>query len=140
MQTTENFPLSTSQIRFQIEKLYEKIKFLTDQNQTGGTLDFDSNLISFDFGFLVSRKAPTFIYSCDEIPKDILIHALTKLYTKATKFDFIGFWIDGDKFYLDLSYHIKNKSQAILEGLNNEQVAIWDCKNKKSIYLNKYQF
>lgn len=140
MQNTENFPLSTSQIDYQIEKLYDKIKFLTDQNINGGTLDFDSNLISFDFGFMVSRKAPNFVHSCDEIPKKVLIQAIKKLYTKATKFDYLGFWIDSGKFYLDLSFHIKNKSQAILEGLNNDQLAIWDCKNQKSIYLNKYQF
>lgn len=50
---------------------------------------------------------------------------------------FIGIWIDNDTIYLDISKHFLDKQNAVNFGIDNGQLAIYDLKNDKSIYLTK---
>jgi hypothetical protein len=135
---------STSQITAQLEKIALKIKSgVTYLDLKGETINFDGITQKFDNGYLVSRKAPSIILDLQKF-KDLhyseLTELLKNLYFKATSFDYLGYWIDSDKIYIDLSFRIENKSQAINQGLVNDQKAIWDCKNQESIFIEKYSF
>lgn len=50
---------------------------------------------------------------------------------------YIGFWIDKNTnlLYLDISLYINNKYRALATARKNKQLAIFDLKNKDSIYL-----
>jgi hypothetical protein len=51
---------------------------------------------------------------------------------------YLGFWIDGDKLYIDLSERIENGALAILTGVNRNQKAIWDAVLQKSIWIENF--
>lgn len=48
---------------------------------------------------------------------------------------FVGFWLDNNILYLDISKHFNNRLEAIKEGRKNKQLAIYNLKLQKSIYL-----
>ncbi len=48
---------------------------------------------------------------------------------------FIGTWIYEGKIYLDISINLSSKSEAIKAGKKNNQLAIYDIVNCKSINL-----
>lgn len=50
---------------------------------------------------------------------------------------FISLWVDNSTIYLDISKHFQDKQNAVNFGINNDQLAIYDLKNDKSIYLTK---
>lgn len=135
---------SSSVINQQISNLAKVIIDLTSQgNVIGGTLNFDAQTVQFDKGYFVSRKAPSIILSLEkfkELTIDQISELLKKLYFKATASDYLGFWVDDQKIYIDLSCHILNRSQAINFGLSQDQLAIWDCYYSQSINLSKYSF
>lgn len=89
-------------------------------------------------GYIVSIEGYEKIYNIDvdiaEIEKDVIEYINI---IKNKKHLFIGLWVDDDKIYLDLSKHYKNKEKAIINGINNKQLAIYDIANNKSIPLTK---
>lgn len=50
---------------------------------------------------------------------------------------FIGLWVDNSTIYLHISKHFQDKQNAVNFGIDNDQLAIYDLKNDKSIYLTK---
>ena len=50
---------------------------------------------------------------------------------------FIGLWVDNSTIYLDISKHFQDKQNAVAFGVDNDQLAIYDLKSDKSIYLTK---
>lgn len=135
---------TSSVIENQVQNLAKVLTELTnDQNVIGGTLNFDAQTVQFNKGYFVSRKSPSIILDLPkfkELSADQLTELLKKLYFKASYSDYLGFWIDEKKIYIDLSCHILNRSQAINFGLVNDQLAIWDCHYQKSIDLSNYSF
>ena len=135
---------TSSVIENQISNLAKVLINLTnDQNIIGGTLNFDAQTVQFDKGYFVSKKAPSIILDLPkfkELTIDQISELLKKLYFKASSSDYLGFWIDDQKIYIDLSTHIVNRSQAINFGLSQDQLAIWDCFYNQSIDLSKYSF
>jgi hypothetical protein len=49
----------------------------------------------------------------------------------------IGFWKNEKNIFIDLSLNVKTKADALLLAKRNKQIAIYDIKNQKEIYLNK---
>ena len=49
---------------------------------------------------------------------------------------YIGLWLDSDIMYIDVSIHIIDYLEALEVARDNDQKAIFDLKNKTSIYLN----
>jgi hypothetical protein len=47
----------------------------------------------------------------------------------------LGIWADDNVWYLDVSNVVSDKQDAIKLGIANEQLAIFDNKNKVSITL-----
>jgi hypothetical protein len=50
---------------------------------------------------------------------------------------FIGLWIDNGYLYIDVSDYYMDKHTALIEAQKLNQKAIFDWKNKESIYLEE---
>lgn len=104
----------------------------------GLTLDFNSNIVRPNKGYFVSLKSPSIkltINQVQSVTKYDLCELLKHLYFKSTSLDYIGFWLNQDTCFIDISRHIEDLTEAITQGLVNEQIAIWDCSNNKEITL-----
>lgn len=53
---------------------------------------------------------------------------------------FIGLWKDSGKWYIDISYYILDRTDALEFGYKNKQVAIYGFKEEKSLYIKDYNF
>ena len=128
---------TSSTINTQCNQIASKILSAYFAGEDGGTFNFDSLPQKFETGYLASYKAPSIILSTNSIPSiNDLREMVKRLYFKASSFDFIGFWVNEGKIYIDLTKHIQGKKAAILFGLGQNQIAIWDCKKNVSINLN----
>lgn len=94
--------------------------------------------ISEKKGYIVSIEGYEKIYNIDvdiaEIEKDVINYINI---SKNKKHLYVGLWVNDDKIYLDLSKHYKNKEKAVISGINNKQLAIYDIASNKSINLTK---
>ena len=48
---------------------------------------------------------------------------------------YLGFWVDNGYLYIEISKKFRSKEAALIEASERKQLAIYDCKNNKSIYL-----
>lgn len=89
-------------------------------------------------GYIVSIEGYEKIYPINsdisEIEKDVVNYINI---IKHKKHLYVGLWVDDDKIYLDISKHYRNKEKAVINGINNKQLAIYDISNNKSIPLTK---
>jgi hypothetical protein len=134
---------TSSIISNQCETLALTIQACLNLGYEGQTLHLDSKLVFNDQGYYISHKSPSLILSIDKVKnmkRSDLAELLKNLYFKASSFDYIGYWIDKGTVYIDLSFHVLNRSQAIFEGIKNDQKAIWDCKNESTIFLENYTY
>jgi len=128
---------TTGTINTQCNKLAAKIISTYFAGENGGTFNFDSVPQNFNQGYLASYKSPSIILSEQKIPSiNDLREMIKKLYFKASSSDYIGFWVSEGKIYIDLTRHVVSKKSAILFGISQEQIAIWDCKKNEAINLN----
>lgn len=113
-------------------KLLKTIKKLVVKNG-GLTLSPTLEKVNYNKGFMVSLSGSELKLSI----KDLSITHL-KQYQKLAKDKkaFIGFWLDNNTLYLDLSIRFLDESKALYFGKLNNQLAIYDLENQKSIYLD----
>lgn len=90
--------------------------------------DFVSNQ-----GFMVSVFGAEFKTTDEGTAKNKIEEYLEKIQTEEGLF--VGVWVDEGEVYVDLSIHILNYNEALEVARNNKQKAIFDLKNKASIYL-----
>lgn len=101
----------------------------------GATLTKELKALEKNDGYMVSLLGyeKTFTFDqLEELEKEILNYR-----NKLKKNEFIGIWIDNDIIYLDISKHYIKKEKAKKAGIKNKQLAIYDLKENKSIYLTK---
>ena len=98
----------------------------------GGTLK-DNKLVEFDSGYIVAFKEFEKVIDMDNSIYETM--ALLQDYIDKHNDSYIGFWINEGNIYLDVVQNISNYHIAILEGLRQNQKAIWDCKECKEIWL-----
>ena len=48
---------------------------------------------------------------------------------------FLGGWVDGNQVFLDISINIDDLETALYTGIINDQAAIFDCANQRTIKL-----
>ena len=105
-------------------------------NNGGATLDVNYNNFNSSIGYMVSIKGhekKININDIENIKKEI---SKKMELIKNKKNCFVGLWVDNDILYIDISKHIINYNRALEVARNNKQLAIYDLKNDKSIYLN----
>ena len=106
----------------------------------GATLDYNYNDFKSDRGYMVSLKG-------QEVKIDKTdIQGIKKEIEKKREFIgnkkglYIGLWLEDDILYIDVSIHIINYLRALEVARNNDQKAIFDLKNKDSIYLTYLKY
>lgn len=106
----------------------------------GATLDKDYNNFMSDRGFIVSIKGQEVKVDkndIQEIKKEI---EKKREFIKNKEGLYIGLWLEDDTIYIDVSIHIINYLKALEVARKNEQKAIFDLKNKDSIYLTYLKY
>lgn len=101
----------------------------------GATLTKELKALKKDNGFMVSKIGceKTFTFdNLEELEKEVINYK-----NKLKNNEYIGLWLDNDTIYLDISKYYTTKDRAIKTGIKNKQIAIYDIKNDKSIYLTK---
>lgn len=86
-----------------------------------------------DVGYMVSLKGyerkVSLEKSANEIEKEI------ENYIKENTLELLGIWIESGYIYLDQSINIESKNDALQFGKKNEQLAIFDINNMKTINI-----
>lgn len=100
----------------------------------GATLNkYGKDFVSSE-GFMVSVFGAEFKTTDEGTAKNKIEEYLKKIQTQEGLF--VGVWVDEGEVYVDLSIHIIDYNEALEVARNNKQKAIFDLKNKTSIYLN----
>ena len=109
----------------------------------GCNIDIQGNIAKIKSGYMVSLANYETI-TTDTTEKNILqiidkkMQAIKKLKEVNHKSIFyIGLWCNDNKLYIDISINILNKYKAIMQGVKNNQYAIYDVKNGCDIELKK---
>ena len=103
----------------------------------GLTIDKDFKKLDKKSGFMVSILGlEKTIQKKDINTLDNIIMEYKKI-IENKKNMYIGFWIDNDLIYIDISKHVEKKQNAVNFGIKNKQLAIYDIKNNTCIDLLK---
>ena len=101
----------------------------------GATLTKELKALEKNNGYMVSLLGYEKTFTFDQLED---LEQNIKGYQKQLKNnEYIGLWIDNNIIYLDISKHYIKKEKAKKAGVKNKQLAIFDLKEKKSIYLTK---
>jgi hypothetical protein len=129
---------SVSQIATQIKNMTEKIRQVILDDQRSVLIDWDSNEINFNSGYLVPRVAPLVITS----PKKFLSQhweesseLIKPLYWKASSLEYVLIGVFKDELLIQLCSNIEDEAWARKVALGNYQKSIYDCKKNKTIKL-----
>ena len=106
----------------------------------GATLDCNYNDFKSDIGFMVSVKGQEVKVNKNDIQGIKREIEKKREFIKDKKGLFIGLWLDGEIMYVDVSIHIIDYMEALEVARNNDQLAIFDLKNKDSIYLTYLKY
>lgn len=104
----------------------------------GATLNKNGEDFISNNGFMVSVFGAEFKTTDEEKAKSKIREYIEKIQTEEGLF--VGVWVDEGEVYVDLSIHILNYNEALEVARNNKQKAIFDLKNKTSIYLNYQKY
>lgn len=118
----------------------ENKKIIEIINNGGATLDCNYNDFKSDNGYMVSIKGQEIqvnVSNLEDIKKEV---ENKRDFIQDKKGLFIGLWVDSDIMFIDVSIHIIDYLKALEVARNNEQLAIFDLKNKDSIYLNYLKY
>jgi hypothetical protein len=129
---------SVSQIATQIKNMVEKIRQSILDGRVDLVLDWDSNEIEFDKGYIVPRVAPLvitdthkFLFQSWEDSSELL----KQLYWKASSFDYVLVITKKGELIIKLCQNIEDESWARSVAFGNHQKYIYDCKKNKTIKL-----
>jgi phage antirepressor YoqD-like protein len=101
----------------------------------GATLTKDLKALEKNEGYMVSLLGYEKTYNFNQLKE---LEQNIKEYQKQLKNnEYIGLWVDNNIIYLDISKHYIKKEKAKKAGIKNKQLAIYDLRKNKSIYLTK---
>jgi hypothetical protein len=129
---------SVSQIATQIKNMVEKIRQSILDGRGDLVLDWDSNEIEFDKGYLIPRVAPLVITYTHKFLFDTWENSselLKQLYWKASKFDYVLVSVRSGELIIKLCHNIEDRTYARVVAFSNYQKSIYDCKKNKEVKL-----
>ncbi len=129
---------SVSQIATQIKNLVEKIRQSILYDKGDLILDWDSNEIEFDKGYIVPRVAPLVITDTHKFllqSWEDSSELLKQLYWKASSFDYVLVITKKGELIIKLCQNIEDEAWARKIAFGNHQKYIYDCKKNKTIKL-----
>lgn len=106
----------------------------------GATLDYNYNDFKSDRGFVVSIKGQEVKVNKNDIENIKKEIDKKREFIKNKKGLYVGLWLEDGMMYIDISIHIINYLKALEVARNNEQKAIYNLKNKNSIYLTYLKY
>ena len=110
----------------------KELKNYIEQNH-GATLTPTLDNATHNNGFYVSLKD----FETKTRLSRLDIRTIKHYQEKAQKYGaYIGAWIDNGVLYLDISKHVKSKRKALKLARKNYQLAIYDIKKGKSVYIH----
>lgn len=116
-----------------LKELYD---YLMENN--GFTIDFNLEIPN-DLKYIVSIPNCEIIIPLKELTFEVFKANLSKTVKNFILTDYnnkyIGCWINSDKVYFDISISCNNIKDALIIGKENNQLAIYDFINQKSIYI-----
>lgn len=107
-------------------------------SEGGATLNKHGEDFINNEGFMVSLFGAEFKTTDEETAKNKIEEYLEKIQTEEGLF--VGVWLDEGEVYVDLSIHILDYNTALEVARNNKQKAIFNLKDKTSIYLNYQKY
>jgi hypothetical protein len=129
---------SVSQIATQIKNMVEKIRQSILDGRGDLLLDWDSNEIKFDKGYLIPRVAPLVITSTDKFLFQYWEESselIKPLYWKASSLEYVLVRISKGDLIIQLCSNIEDEAWARKVAFGNYQKSIYDCKKKKEVKL-----
>jgi len=109
-------------------------------NDNGASYNLLTGQFNPDNGYMVSMQdhESITVFNKDSLQYEICRYVRAKaelLMAGIVDVHFLGGWLDKGNLYLDISIHELDLNEALRIARNNNQLAIFDCKNKVSIYL-----
>ena len=106
----------------------------------GATLDCNYNSFNSNIGYMVSLKGQEVKVNKNDIENIKKEIEKKREFIKDKKGLYVGLWVDSDIMFIDISIHIIDYMEALEIARNNDQKAIFDLKNKDSIYLTYLKY
>ncbi len=108
----------------------ELVKAINDNG--GATLTSNFKSAAFNSGYMVSLQDYEFKTSIELLSSELLEeYRMIANENNA----YIGFWLDNNDLYVDLSINIDDINEAIKIAQENKQLAIYNCMKGESIYV-----
>jgi hypothetical protein len=129
---------SVSQIATQIKNMVDEIQHSILIGKKQILIDWDSNEIKFDKGYLVPRVAPLVITSTDKFLFQNWIEAselIKPLYWKASSLEYVLVRISKGDLIIQLCSNIEDEAWARKVAFGNYQKSIYDCNKNKEVKL-----
>lgn len=100
--------------------------------QGGATLNTELEHANLNHGYMVSLEG----YEKTLNPKDLTLELLNEYKDKAQSLGgYVGLWLENNTLYLDISKVHYSYQVAMYNAKKNNQKAIFDLANKKTIYV-----
>lgn len=114
--------------------------FLKNELTKKGGLTLNKNLevLTKKDGYIASYQNSEKTFAFNELAQ--LKNEILKRAENLKKDEFIGLWVDNNIIYLDTSIILDNKIKCLEFAKDNRQLAIFDLKENKSLYLKDYHF
>lgn len=114
--------------------------FLKNELTKKGGLTLNKNLkvLTKKIGFIASYQDTEKKFTFNELAQ--LKNEILKRAENLKKDEFIGLWVDNNIIYLDTSIILNDKIECLEFAKDNRQLAIFDLKENKSLYLKDYHF
>lgn len=115
-------------------------KFLKNELIKKGGLTLNKNLevLTKKEGYIATYQNSEKTFAFNELAQ--LKNEILKRAENIKKDEFIGLWVDNNIIYLDTSIILDNKTECLEFAKDNRQIAIFDLKENKSLYLKDYHF
>ena len=109
-------------------------------NDNGASYNLLTGQFNPDNGYMVSMQdhESITVFNTESVQYEICRYVRAKaelLMAGISDTNFLGGWLVEGYLYLDISMHELDLNEALRIAKNNNQLAIFDCKNKVSIYL-----
>jgi len=104
------------------------------RNNGGGSFNFMSGKTNPETGYMVAladfQQVSTGI-------DDEIVKMYTRDHAEFLVQDnmYLGLWLANGLWYYDVSMNVESLGKAVQIGLENNQLAIWDCANNREIKL-----
>ena len=105
----------------------------------GVTIDREGKPFQLKSGFFTSIEGMEQTYNINNINiQKLKFNIIQNLqYINIYKNMFLGFWMDQNILYIDISKHFNKKQDAINFGIKNNQKAIYNIKDNKNEFITK---